>query len=89
MTYNATWYLDDWYKGVAEMDQGFKGTVVFTLLNYVPANATANPPTPATYVVGPAVYNLQGFGALAGQSIVLRADGPVMPILAKGYAILP
>jgi hypothetical protein len=85
--YNATWYLDDWYKGVAEMDQGFKGTVVFTLLNYTPANATATPPTPATYTVGPGVFNLQGFGALTGQNMMLRADGSVTPILAKGYAV--
>ena len=87
VTYNATWYLDDWYKGVAEMDQGFKGTIVFTLLNYTPANATATPPTPATYNGGPGVFNLQGFGALSGQSLVLRADASATPILAKGYAI--
>ena len=69
------------------MDQGFKGTVVVKLLNYIPANATATPPTPATYDIGPAVFNLQGFGALSGQSLMLRADDPVAPILGKGYAI--
>jgi hypothetical protein len=73
---------------VAKMDQGFKGPVVATLLNYMPANATATPPTPATYDVGPAVFNLQGFGALSGQSLILRADGS-LPYMAKGYAILP
>jgi hypothetical protein len=89
LTYNDTWYLGDWYKGVAKMDQGFKGTVVVTILNYVPANATANPPKPSTYDIGPAVWNFQGFGALSGQSFMLRADGPVLPYMAKGYAILP
>ena len=88
-TYNDTWYLGDWYKGVAKMDQGFTGTMIVTLLNYKPANATATPPTPEMYDVGPAVWNLQGFGALSGQNMMLRADGPVLPYMAKGYAILP
>jgi hypothetical protein len=89
MTYNATWYFGDSYKGIAKMDQGFKGPIVTTLLNYIPANATATPPTPTTYDTGPNVYNLQGFGALSGQSLILRAEGTVLPYMAKGYAILP
>jgi pimeloyl-ACP methyl ester carboxylesterase len=89
LTYNATWYLGDWYRGVAKMDQGFKGAMIVTLLNYNLANATATPPTPATYDLGPAVWNLQGFGALTGQNMMLRADGPVQPYMAKGYDILP
>jgi hypothetical protein len=89
VTYNDTWYLGDSYKAVAKMDQGLKGTVVVNFLNYVPANATTTPPTPATYDMGPYVFNLQGFGALSGQSLILRADGSVLPILGKGYAILP
>jgi hypothetical protein len=89
VTYNDTWYLGDSYKAVAKIDQGFKGTVVVNFLNYVPANATATPPTPATYDMGPYVFNFQGFGALSGQSLILRADGSVLPILGKGYAILP
>jgi hypothetical protein len=88
LTYSDAWYLGDWYKGVAKMDQGFTGTIVVTLVNYKPANATATPPTPETYDVGPAVWNLQGFGALSGQSIIGRADGP-LPYMVKGYAILP
>jgi hypothetical protein len=89
LTYNATWYLGDSYNTVAKLDQGFKGTVVVTLLNYTPANATATPPTPTTYNVGPGVFNLQGFGALSGQTIMLRSDDAVTPIMGKGYAILP
>jgi pimeloyl-ACP methyl ester carboxylesterase len=89
LTYNATWYLGDWYRGVAKMDQGFTGTMVVTLVNYTAANATATPPTSATYDIGPALWNLQGFGALSEQSMMLRADGPVQPYIAKGYAILP
>jgi hypothetical protein len=89
VTYNDTWYLGDSYKAVAKMDQGLKGTVVVNFLNYVPANATTTPPTPATYDMGPYVFNLQGFGALSGQSLILRADGSVTPILGKGYALLP
>jgi len=87
LTYNTAWYLGDWYKGVAKMNQGFTGTIVVTLLNYKPANATATPPTPETYDIGPAVWNLQGFGALSGQSVLARADGPILPYMAKGYAI--
>jgi hypothetical protein len=85
LTYNATSYLGDWYKGVAKMDQGFNGKMVVTLLNFTPGNATATPPTSTTYEIGPALWNLQGFGALAGQSMMLRADGPVQPYMAKGY----
>jgi hypothetical protein len=84
LTYNATWYLDDWYKGVAEMDQGFKGTIVVTLLNYKPANATTTPPTPARYDIGSSVYNLQGFGALTGQCLMLQSSNSLLPV---GYAM--
>ena len=88
VTYNATSYLGDWYKGVAKMDQGFKGTVVAKFLNYVPGNATATPPKPSTYDIGPAMWNVQGYGAFSGQSIVLRSEGGAQ-VLGKGYAILP
>ena len=90
LTYNATWYFGDSYNAVAKMDQGFKGPIVVTLINYTPANATATPPTPSTYDTGLFVYNLQGFGALSGQSLMLRAEGRSDTlIIAKGYAILP
>ena len=75
--------LGDWYKGVAKMDQGFNGPVVVTLLNYIPANATATPPTPATYDIGPAVYNLQGFGALSGQSHNAKSGWPSNALYGK------
>ena len=69
LTYNSTWYFGDSYKGVAKMDQGVKGTVIATLLNYRPANTTATPPTPATYGTPSTLYYLQGFGALSGDSL--------------------
>jgi hypothetical protein len=89
MTYNSTWYFGGSYKGIAKMDQGFRGTVVVNLLNYVPANATATPPTPMTYDIGPTVYNLKGFGALSGQSLTLIAEGQIGTLMPKGYALLP
>jgi hypothetical protein len=88
LNYNNTWYVGDWYKGVAKMDQGYIGTLTVTLLNYTPGNATATPPTTTTYDAGPAMWNLHGFGALSGQSMILRANPPE-PYMAKGYAILP
>jgi hypothetical protein len=88
VTYNATSYLGDWYKGVAKMDQGFTGTVVAKFVNYVPGNATATPPKLSTYDIGPAVWNVQGYGTFSGQSIVLRSEGGAQA-LGKGYAILP
>jgi hypothetical protein len=88
LNYNGTWYFGDSYNAVAKMDQGFKGPVVATLLNYKPANATATPPTPATYDTIQNVYTLQGFGALSGQRLMLRAEG-LGTLVGKGYAVLP
>jgi hypothetical protein len=88
LNYNGTWYFGDWYKGVAKMDQGVKGPVVATFLNYKPANATATPPTLATYDTVQNVYTLQGFGALSGLRLMLRAEG-LGTLIGKGYAVLP
>jgi hypothetical protein len=87
LAYSATWYLSDYWKGVAKMDQGFTGTVVVKLQNYVPANSAAIPPTQATYDYYTGQFDLKGFGALTGQNVILRVDDSRVSKLGIGYAV--
>lgn len=77
LTYNATWYVGDWGKANARMNQGFEGTVVVILHNY-------NFVTKA-YDYHSAQFNLQGFHRFNHQSLVLTVEDSRITKLATGY----
>jgi hypothetical protein len=82
-TYNAIWYVGDWGKTNARMNQGFEGTVVIKIHNYVPATATK----PATYDYYSAQFNLQGFQKFNHQSLTLTVDDSRISKLGTGICL--
>jgi hypothetical protein len=78
ITYNAIWYLGDWGKTNARMNQGFAGTAIVDCINYNPIAKTYS------YYTG--TWTLDGFQRFNHQSIELTQDTRV-PGLPSGICI--
>jgi hypothetical protein len=73
LTYNAVWYLGDFGKENARMNQGFAGTVIVQNYQYG---------YPTSYYS--AQFNLQGFHQFNHQSLMLTIDDSRISALATG-----
>jgi len=67
LTYDAVWYLGDWGKDNARMNQGFKGKVIADVYGY-----KSGPPPSYDYFLGS--FSLEGFQRFNHQSIFMPAD---------------
>jgi hypothetical protein len=76
LTYDATWYVGNWGKANARMNQGFEGTVVVQCHNY-------NLITRA-FDYYSAEFNLQGFQRFNHQTLILTVDDSRISTLATG-----
>ena len=66
-TAHAIWYLGDWGKTNARMNQGFEGTNVLTLYDF-----KLGPPPSWSYLTG--TFNLEGFQRFNHQSLSMSVD---------------
>ena len=67
VTAQAIWYLGDWGKTNARMNQGFKGTVILDLRDF-----SLGPPM--TYSSFAATFTLEGFQRFNHQSLFMYVD---------------
>jgi hypothetical protein len=75
-TYDAVWYLGDWGKTNARMNQGFAGTVDVYIHNYKTVAKT--------FDYYNAVFNLEGFQRFNHQSLHLTVDDSRVSMLGTG-----
>lgn len=75
-SYNAVWYLGDWGKTNARMNQGFAGTVDVYIHNYKTIAKT--------FDYYNAVFNLEGFQRFNHQSLHLTVDDSRVSLLGTG-----
>jgi hypothetical protein len=78
--YNAVWYVGDWGKANARMNNGFEGTVIVSIHNY---NFVSN-----TYDYYSAQFNLEGFHRFNHQTLFLTVDNSQVSKLGTGYCLL-
>jgi hypothetical protein len=74
--YNAVWYLGDWGKTNARMDQGFAGTVDVYLHHYNTVSGT--------FTYYNAVFILEGFQQFNHQSLHITVDDSRVSLLGTG-----
>ncbi len=71
-TAQAIWYLGDWGKDNARMNQGFAGTVILQLPDYNPTTKKY------TYFLG--WFDMDGFQRFNHQSLSLYGDSRISPL---------
>lgn len=75
-TYDTIWYVGDYGKDNAKMNQGFEGTIIIQLQNYNPTAKTWD------YYTGQ--FNLQGFHRFNHQTLLLTIEDSRISELATG-----
>jgi hypothetical protein len=75
-TYDTVWYVGDWGKENARMNQGFEGTIIIQLQNYNPIAKTWD------YYTGQ--FNFLGFHRFNHQTLLLTIEDSRLSELATG-----